>query len=355
MTVTSVRMNKFTLSIGDLFLARANLFEKIGAYEKAYLDLKQAEIRSRRDHQETHLRAGLELGNLGYMKGEYLASVKQFDRLESSIKKLGSPGLTFLFWRYRGNLFRVKGDYQTALGCYRKLLKFLSGKGAVEKKAITHNLIGLACQGMADYSSAARHIKLAYGHYCRIGNIPGQGNALGNIGLTYTFWDKPKEALSYFHKAISLMEQARVKNLIGSPLMNWGTALFKLGRHDEALQKWNEALELNQSLGDIGSVAMIHNNIGFLHLERNELEKSLEHLDLSLKIKLKLNLTGYLPSTYNALARANWKMYEKTGDRRYCVLAQTDVRQARSIANELHIMSQLKDADEFIEEMKNKK
>jgi len=347
-----VRSKPRIMTISELYLARAKLFEMVGDYDMAYRDLKRAEIKSRRESKKIYLLARLEMGNLGYLKGETMASVKQFDQLEASIKRLDSRDLTFLFWRYRGNLFRVKGDYKTALFCYRKLIRYLTGKGAAENKAIVYNLIGLAYYGMGDYPPAARYIKRANQLYCRIGNIPGQGNTLGNLGLTYTFWDKSDQAVVYFQKAISLLAQAQVKNLIASPMLNWGTALFNLKQYDAALDKWREALDVNQSLGDISSVAMIHNNLGYLYLEKDELEKSLEHLNRSLKIKLKLNLTGYLSSTYNALARVYMRMYEKTGNKKFYGPAKDYVSRARSIARSLHNKPGILAADEILKTLK---
>ena len=340
------------MSISELYLARATLFEKIGDYDKAYRDLKHAEIKSRRESKKTYLFARLEMGNLDYLKGQFMASVKQFDRLETSINRLDSQELTFLFWRYRGNLFRVKGDNKTALFCYRKLIRYLTGKGAVENKAIVYNLIGLAYYGLGDYPSAARHIKRAYWFYCKIGNIPGQGNTLGNLGLTYTFWDKSDQAITFFQKAITLLGQAQVKNLIATPMMNWGTALFNLKQYDAALDKWKEALHVNQSLGDIASVAMIHNNIGYLHMEKGELEKSLEQLRLSLKIKLKLNLKGYLSSTYNCFARVHVKMHEKTGSDESYEQAKNYAGLALSIARSLHNKREMLSAKDILKTLK---
>jgi tetratricopeptide (TPR) repeat protein len=340
------------MSISELYIARAKLFEMVGDYDNAYRDLKHAEIKSRRESKKTYLLARLEMGNLGYLKGESMASVKQFDRLEASIKRLDSRDLTFLFWRYRGNLFRVKGDYKTALFCYRKLIRYLTGKGAAENKAIVYNLIGLAYYGTGDYPLAARFIKVAHRYYSQIGNIPGQGNTLGNLGLTYTFWDKSDQAVPYFQKAISLLGQAQVKNLIATPMMNWGTALFNLKQYDAALDKWKEALEINQSLGDISSVAMIHNNIGYLYMEKGELEKSLEQLRLSLKIKLKLNLKGYLPSTYNCFARVHVKMHEKTGSDESCEQAKNYASLALSIARSLHNKREIRSAEDILKSLK---
>jgi tetratricopeptide (TPR) repeat protein len=341
-----------TMSISELYLARAKLFEMVGDYDKAYRDLKHAEIKSRGDSKKTFLFTRLEMGNLDYLKGQFMASVRRFDRLEASIKRLDSKDLTFLFWRYRGNLFRVKGDYKTALFCYRKLMRHLAGKDAAEKKAIVYNLIGLAYNGMGDYPLAARYIKRAYRYYFKIGNIPGQGNTLGNIGLTYTFWNKSDQAVTFFQKAITLLGQAQVKNLIATPMMNWGTALFNLKQYDAALDKWKEALHVNQSLGDIASVAMIHNNIGYLYMEKGELEKSLEQLHLSLKIKLKLNLKGYLSSTYNCFARVHIKMHEKTGSDESYEQAKNYAGLALSIARSLHNKREMLSAEDIFKTLK---
>lgn len=350
--MTATRLKKHPINIGELYIARARLWELVGAYEKARDDLTHAYVKSRRKNKESAARALLEHGNLGYLQGEFRTSLKSLNRAGISVRHLRSRELNFTFWRYKGNTFRVQGNYMKALACYRKLMKYTTGKNDIANKAVVYNLIGLAHQGMGGYPAAAHYVKRSYRLYVKLGNVPGQGNTLGNIGLIYTFWNKSNQAVQYFQKALLLLEKAQVKNLMGSPLMNWGTALFNLKKYDAALRKWTEALELNQSLGDTSSVAMLHNNIGHLYMEKDEIDKSLEHLNLSLKLKMKLNLTGYLPSTYNTFARVYLKKYVKTGNKNYYDRTRKNLARARSIARSLNNMREIRAADEILQSLK---
>ncbi len=339
-------------TLGQLYIERARLRMTIGQYENARSDLARSYRISHRLHPETAAFARLESSNLEYLQGIFQSSIRILKRTRSLIRRLRSEKLTFMFWRYQGNAYRVKGDYRTALACYRRLAKLSAGRNDPGEEAALENLIGLAYQGMGDYAEAARHVKQAYRLYLKIGNIPGQGNTLGNIGFIYTFGGKPRQAIPYFQKAIRLLEQAQVKNQVVNPLMNWGTALFNLERYDEALQKWQQAMEINQSLGDIASVAMLHNNIGQLYTIKKEFKKSLEHLRRSLKLKMELKLTGYLPSTHNAFARVYLEMYKAAGRRDHYLLALKHAARGRSIAWSLNITKDIRSADEVLEELK---
>lgn len=338
-------------ALGKLYLERARLYIMTGRYDKARVDLDRAYKTSRRGQVRAAIQARLELSNMGYLEGRYEFGLRTLGRIQSAALRSRTWLLTFLFWRYKGNLYRVKGDYRTALECYRRLLDPSVCQGSVDDQAVVHNLIGLAYQGMGDYAAAARHVQRAYRLYTKLGNVTGQGNTLGNLGLIYTFSGRSRQALPYFRKSIQRFTQTQVKNLIASPLMNWGTALFNLERYDEALQKWQEALPINKALGDISSVAMLHNNIGELYAVKGEFNKSLEHLRRSLKLKTELKLTGYLPSTHNAFARLYYEMHLRSGRRVHLGLARRHALRSRAISLSLGNARGVKNADEMLAEI----
>jgi tetratricopeptide (TPR) repeat protein len=115
----------------------------------------------------------------------------------------------------------------------------------------------------------------------------------------------------------------------------------------DALGKWQEAMAVNRTLGDISSLAMLHNNIGHIYLVKKEFKRSLEHLSRSLKLKTQLELTGYLPSTHNALARVYLELSRASGRRSFIRRALEHVDRGRKIARSLNIRKDIESGNEI--------
>lgn len=318
--------------ITDLLIERGRLYKAVGLYRKAKFDFDQVYAYAKRHgHPEKVARALLEIANLAYLEGYFKRSIRYLMRAEIWMKKQCTYALRFLFWRYKGNTHRIQGNFRTALACYRRLLKYVR-KEDMNRKAVTHNLIGLAYLGAGDPEKAVQNIQRAYKIFNSIKDLSAQGSCLANVGYVYTFSGRAEKALTCFNKAISLLSRIQAKSAIATPLLNWGTALYELGRIDEALQKWNEALLMNRELGDFASVAMLHNNIGTVLIDKKEFQQSIEHLQTSLRMKKKLQLTGYLSSTYNGLAKAYSKMFLETKKHLYRNKALKNAKIALSLA-----------------------
>lgn len=297
--------NKNTAS---LFLKRGRLYACVGLFEKAGKDFNQAYTLSKSTTVDA-TKALLELANLAYLEGKLERSLSILNNIEPYVKRRRSLDLDFRFWRYKGNAFRIKGDYGVALSCYKKLYKQVMKKKEKEKKAVILNLMGLAYRGAGKYRDAINYIERADRIFENIGNIPAQGTCLGNIGLVYAFWNRAEKAIPYFQKAIVILENTQSKGLMTSPLLNWGIALFKLGKYDEALEKWQEALE---------------------------------NLNLALSMKKELNLTGYLPSTYNGLAETYHHLFLETERKFFFKKTEENVRKAYTIAKSFNNQHDIK-------------
>lgn len=320
------------MNVAELLIERGRLYLTVGSYAQAEMDFRQAftHVQSK-GILSTATHALLEMANLAYLEGHCRKSMELLEKAKRSLSKMGTGTMQFLYWRYKGNSYRMQGDFAAALACYRKLLKHVPAQDRY-RRAIAHNLMGLAYQGAGDSVRAVRNIKLAYRLFKETKDLVAQGNCLANIGFVYTFSDRAKDALSCFKKAITLLNALQARSSIAAPLINWGTALYNLGRYDDALKKWKEALVLNTELGDSAAVAMLHNNIGYVLTDKKCYSESVHHLQVSLAIKKKLHLTGYLPSTYNGLAKAYYHMFLQSRRKKDCTTAKKYARTALAIA-----------------------
>lgn len=83
-----------------------------------------------------------------------------------------------------------------------------------------------------------------------------------------------------------------LKHLVVDFYLQKGTVLVDMGDEPGGLDNYLAALDAAISLDDIGSQAVLHNNIGDIYLRMRELEKSKEHLEKSLALSEDGNHNG---------------------------------------------------------------
>lgn len=325
-------ITRMSVKLADLLMVRGQLHVLIGLYKEAEDDYNRAHRSAiGKGDRAAMTRAVLEIANIAYLKGQFQQCLKYLKQIQPSVNKLKDPDLTFSLWRYKGNMYRIQGDFNAALACYRRLVRQKGSRGRYSR-AVALNLIGLAYHGAGNYGKAVAYIRQAYAIWKDSKNLSAQGSSLANIGYVYTFSGMPEKALPCFEKAVALLYKINATSLIAAPSLNWGSAFYKLGRYDDALKKWQEALVMNEQLGDFSVIAMLHNNIGYAFIKKKGYQESIEHLQISLAIKKRLGLTGYLPSTYNGFATAHYNLFMQTKRKEHHAKAMGYAKTAKKIA-----------------------
>jgi tetratricopeptide (TPR) repeat protein len=118
--------------------------------------------------------------------------------------------------------------------------------------------------------------------YLELGDRPGQGRVLGNLGHVYRRLGRHAEALEHYrrhlemHRAIGdLVEQATALNSLGA-------LHFSLGNHAESLRHYEQALTICRDNGDIEGQARTLGNLAetYLHLGNYGQARSSQQLAL---------------------------------------------------------------------------
>jgi tetratricopeptide (TPR) repeat protein len=111
---------------------------------------------------------------------------------------------------------------------------------------------------------------------------------------------------------------------------------------------------MNSELGDWAAIAMLHNNIGHLLIEKQNYRKSIERFRISLRLKKKLGLSGYLPSTYNGFAKAYYQLYLSTRKQSHYRNALENAIKARKTALKYKKSYDIGVANELIKKLRKK-
>jgi tetratricopeptide (TPR) repeat protein len=159
-----------------------------------------------------------------------------------------------------GNVYRIKGELDTALEYYGKALKLNEELG--RKKGELDNAL--------EYYGKA--LKLDE----ELGSKGGMAADLGNIGIVYQIKGELDNALEYYGKALKLNEELGSKEGMANQLGNIGNVYGIKGELDNALEYYGKALKKFKDVGNRIETARTLMNIGDIFVLKGEKERALD-------------------------------------------------------------------------------
>lgn len=222
------------------------------------------------------------------------------------------------------NLAALETNVDSIFMFYDKAYSIYSITKDSSSVAIIYNNLGDTYRKLGDYSNANIYLTKAYELYHEInGNYNWESAViLGNIGLVYMRQGNKKKAIEVYNKALNILNNVPDKEqrclekagiyikigstyidenneeaidyfqksllifkkicpynhpLIGEALHHIGTAYYKLGLIDDAINYFKESLDYHaeELLG--------HNNLGVIYSDRKEFNLAIEHFTIALE------------------------------------------------------------------------
>ena len=82
------------------------------------------------------------------------------------------------------------------------------------------------------------------------GDRRGEGNVLGNLGITYAALGEPKRAIEYYEQVLTIARESGDRRSEENALWNRALAFDELGRRQEAISGGKAALEIYEEIED---------------------------------------------------------------------------------------------------------
>ncbi|MBT8315056.1 MAG: tetratricopeptide repeat protein [Maribacter sp.] len=125
-------------------------------------------------------------------------------------------------------------------------------------------------------------------------NIELKVYSLNMLGVVYSRMDALKSALNYYQDALALAETIEtpslsIKRSINVSLNGIGNIYRKLRQYSPAIEKFSEALKLEENLGNKLGLAINYQNIGECYEAQDKLEEALENFEISLSYNNQIN------------------------------------------------------------------
>ncbi len=253
----------------------------------------------------------------------------EFDRGEAIRLK----GVTFYF--YLRNAEKAVACFEEAAQIAEKELRRGGDKriayNAKKLKAAVISMNGVMHKDKGDHPKALELFSEALKINTEAGNIKGQINNYGNLGLTYYNSGQPEKALENHLKALKLSEQINSKINISTVAGNIGLVYRTLGDQQKALEYYNKALKTDEEQENKNGVARHLGNISAVYKEQGDPVRALEYCFKGLKLAEELQDKKNMGSIYGSIAiiyntqldyrmaemyyKKALKAYEEIGDR----------------------------------------
>jgi tetratricopeptide (TPR) repeat protein len=194
---------------GDCLLGLGRLDEAASAYEESI----------RRDEQrgaERDIAVGkANLGAVRLTRRRYKEALQAYEEARELFTLLNEPGSVAVIWHQTGSVYQAAGQPEAAEDAYRKSLT----------------------------------IKV------RLGDVAGQADTLGQLGIFYDgVLGRPEQAVAFHRQAADKYVEAGDEAGEGRTRSNLAGTLQKLGRFEEARHEVHRAIECKEPLGHAVSI-----------------------------------------------------------------------------------------------------
>ena len=213
-----------------------------------------------------------------------------------------------------GQRFEKEYKFNEAIESYRECLNNAS---VTEGDRLTLNILMGNCYFfLSKLKEAEKHFRESLNIFKKAENkmakLPSKSVALGNIGNIFHNLGKTHEAVEYYQQALEINKKLGYEQGVAHNLNNIGTIYNELGEYDEALRCQEEALKIFQKIQDEPGIANSLNNIGVVYHDSGKTEEALKFYQQALEINKKMgyeegiaNVFNNIGLTYNKLSEIN--------------------------------------------------
>ena len=215
-------------------------------------------------------------------------------------------------WHDLGNVYQLKGDLDSALDAFERMLRLSWVVASRTKGAVAFNKMGRVWRQKGNLDLALEYLERGRELFRQAGDTRGTATSLDDVSQTYWMLGRYQKALDHSAKALEMRRKMADKRSIAVSLSNIGNIERDRGLFDEAEACHQEAMKLRKAVGDrYGFVASL-SNLGTLAFERGELKQARDYWEDALTeaeqigaLPLQVILLNNLSETALSLGKLN--------------------------------------------------
>ncbi len=205
-----------------------------------------------------------------------------------------------------GSLYQAIGNYEKALDYTNKSLKLREEAQDSAGMSYSYSLLAKIYIDQNEYQKSLEYYKLAF-DIDNSTQVPKKMDALGNIGIAYSYLEFYDKAIEYHKKCLEIENSNNFPIALSTVYNNIGGAFYKQQELDSAIHYFKLSLEIPST--NYEKLAIGQSNISEAYFEQKNYDESLTYAKRSLINAQKSNSK----TTISSAAKSLWKCYKAIG------------------------------------------
>ncbi len=165
---------------------------------------------------------------------------------------------------------------------YQKAIKSFNQENDSLSLSKVLNSYGNLISGAGFYDSAIFYFDQSIIYCEQSDNTLGIAVALNNKGNALKNLGKYENALQALYRSLAIYEAEKASDhRISKSMLNIGALLDELGKPKKALSFYNKSISLKKNINDSSGIARVYNNIGIIHKNDHQLDSAVYYYNLS--------------------------------------------------------------------------
>ncbi|HUS63374.1 MAG TPA: tetratricopeptide repeat protein [Kofleriaceae bacterium] len=207
-------------------------------------------------------------------------------------------------WHDLGSVFQLKGDHDSALGAFERMLRLAWVVASRTKAAVAFNKMGRIYRQKGDLPIALEYLERGLELFQQADDTRGVAGSLDDIGQVLWLLSRYDEALDRSAAALETRRRLGDKRSIATSLLNIGHIERHRGLFDEAEACYREALAIRQALNDRAGIGAVQNGLGVLAFQRGDTEGARREWEAALELSEAIGALPLQATLLNHLGEA---------------------------------------------------
>jgi len=181
-----------------------------------------------------------------------------------------------LLWHDLGNVYQLKGDLDSALDAFERMLRLSWVVASRTKAGVAFNKIGRVWRQKGNLDLALEYLERGRGLFRQAADLRGVATSMDDIAQAFWLLGRYDKALDRSAKALEMRRKLGDRRSIAASLSNIGNIEKDRGLFDEAEACFLEAMSLREEVDDRYGYVTSLMNLGMLAFERGNLRQARE-------------------------------------------------------------------------------